>query len=102
VVAVAVDFRKGCYTGQELTARIDSRGGNVPRRLRRLRLGEAMAVDDLVTFDGKEIGHITSVAGATSGAGTDDVALAYIARAIEPPCDVLVGGRPAHLEDITA
>jgi folate-binding Fe-S cluster repair protein YgfZ len=28
-----VSFTKGCYTGQELVARIDSRGGNVPRRL---------------------------------------------------------------------
>ena len=31
-----VSFTKGCYTGQELVARIDSRGGNVPRHLRRL------------------------------------------------------------------
>ncbi len=29
----AVSFTKGCYVGQELVARIDSRGGNVPRRL---------------------------------------------------------------------
>ncbi len=34
VVPVAVSFTKGCYTGQELVARIDSRGGNVPRHLR--------------------------------------------------------------------
>jgi folate-binding protein YgfZ len=33
VVARTVSFTKGCYTGQELVARIDSRGGNVPRRL---------------------------------------------------------------------
>ncbi len=32
----AVSFTKGCYTGQELVARIDSRGSNTPRRLRRL------------------------------------------------------------------
>ena len=29
-----VSFTKGCYTGQELVARIDSRGGHVPRHLR--------------------------------------------------------------------
>lgn len=29
-----VSFTKGCYTGQELVARIDARGGNVPRHLR--------------------------------------------------------------------
>jgi folate-binding protein YgfZ len=33
VVGRTVNFTKGCYTGQELVARIDSRGGNVPRRL---------------------------------------------------------------------
>jgi folate-binding protein YgfZ len=33
VVPRTVSFTKGCYTGQELVARIDSRGGNVPRRL---------------------------------------------------------------------
>ena len=38
VVPVAASFTKGCYTGQELVARIDSRGGHVPRHLRRLRL----------------------------------------------------------------
>lgn len=34
LIDVSVNFDKGCYTGQELVARIDSRGGNVPRRLR--------------------------------------------------------------------
>ena len=29
----SVSFTKGCYTGQELVARLDSRGNNVPRRL---------------------------------------------------------------------
>jgi folate-binding protein YgfZ len=28
-----VSFTKGCYTGQELVARLDARGNNVPRRL---------------------------------------------------------------------
>ena len=31
VVAVAVDFRKGCYPGQELVERMDSRGAAAPR-----------------------------------------------------------------------
>lgn len=30
----SISFTKGCYTGQELVARIDARGGNVPRLLR--------------------------------------------------------------------
>ena len=36
LIEQTVSFTKGCYTGQELVARIDSRGGHVPRRLRRL------------------------------------------------------------------
>src|SRR5690606_4763618 len=31
VIDASVSFTKGCFTGQELVARIDSRGGNVPR-----------------------------------------------------------------------
>ena len=30
----SVSFTKGCYTGQELVARVDSRGNNTPRQLR--------------------------------------------------------------------
>ncbi len=33
LVERTVSFTKGCYTGQELVARIDARGSNVPRRL---------------------------------------------------------------------
>jgi folate-binding protein YgfZ len=33
LVERSVSFAKGCYTGQELVARVDSRGNNVPRRL---------------------------------------------------------------------
>jgi folate-binding protein YgfZ len=33
-VHFAVSFNKGCYTGQELMARLDARGNNVARRLR--------------------------------------------------------------------
>ena len=31
VVAVTVNFRKGCYPGQELVERMDSRGARAPR-----------------------------------------------------------------------
>ena len=34
LVEHAVSFTKGCYTGQELVARLDARGNNVARRLR--------------------------------------------------------------------
>ena len=34
VTLLAVDFKKGCYPGQELVERMDSRGADAPRRLR--------------------------------------------------------------------
>ena len=44
LVARTVSFTKGCFTGQELVARIDSRGGHVPRHLRRVVLDELAPV----------------------------------------------------------
>jgi folate-binding protein YgfZ len=83
LVPVAVSFTKGCYTGQELVARIDSRGGNVPRHLRRLsaRPDTAMAVGDALFAGDREVGRVTSAATGASG----PVGLAYLARAVEAP-----------------
>ena len=85
LVAAAVSFTKGCYTGQELVARIDSRGGNVPRRLRGVISTEAsgpLAVGQPVLHEGKEIGRLTSVAVSPLRGW---VGLAYIKRGNEPP-----------------
>jgi folate-binding protein YgfZ len=96
IVDRTVSFTKGCFTGQELVARIDSRGGNVPRHLRGVRLSaEAPAGADVVV-GGKVVGALTSVAG--------DVALAYIARDVEPPADAVLrwdaGEAPASIETL--
>lgn len=72
IIDRTVSFTKGCYTGQELVARIDSRGGNVPRHLRVLTVDPSAAVGDPVVVDGREVGTLTSVAGT--------VALAYVHR----------------------
>jgi len=90
VVAASVSFTKGCFTGQELVARIDSRGGHVPRHLRGLDIAgpAAPAPGDPVAVDSKEVGHVTSVA-PRPGGGT--VALAVIGRAVEPPAAAEVG-----------
>lgn len=58
-----VSFTKGCYTGQELVARIDSRGSNVPRHLVGLRLGGPTPAGAVLRdADGAEVGVVTSVA----------------------------------------
>lgn len=89
VVERSVSFTKGCFTGQELVARIDSRGGNVPRHLRGLVIhGAAPPAGAEVMVDDKVVGAITSSAMSdTLGA---PIALAYIRRAVEPPTAVTV------------
>lgn len=66
----AVSFTKGCYTGQELVARMDSRVAEPPRRL--VRLQGDWKVGDPIVVDGAEVGSVTS---AAAGA-----ALGYVKR----------------------
>jgi tRNA-modifying protein YgfZ len=77
-----VSFTKGCYTGQELVARVDSRGDHTPQRLRRLDLveGTLEVGEELLDDDGKTVGRITSVHA--------DQALGWVARAIEVGAEV--------------
>jgi folate-binding protein YgfZ len=85
VIETAVSFTKGCYTGQELVARIDSRGGNVPRPLRVLRLeGRAEPGAEVLGADGSVVGTVTSAAA--------DVAMARLARKVEPGAEISVAG----------
>lgn len=87
IVDDAVSFTKGCYTGQELVARIDSRGGNVPQRLVRLTIADGLPPTGSILVAGeKTVGTVTS---AATTAGTTH-ALAYLARAIETPSVVAV------------
>lgn len=82
----SASFTKGCYTGQELVARIDSRGGNVPRHVRVLRLDSPVHVGARVEHDGHDVGEVTS---AVAG-GRRSVALAVLARSVVPPASVTI------------
>jgi folate-binding protein YgfZ len=103
VIDASVSFTKGCFTGQELVARIDSRGGNVPRRLRGLVIasGERPPAGAPVVAGGAEVGKVSSAARAPGGGA---VALAYVGRAVSPPADVEVstpaGAVPAALVEV--
>jgi len=80
-----VSFTKGCYTGQELVARLDVRGGNVAWRLRGVVLdpaAESPAGARLFAGE-REVGRLTSV--AWSPGFTAPVALAYVRRDVVPP-----------------
>jgi folate-binding protein YgfZ len=87
IIDKSVSFTKGCYTGQELVARVDSRGNNTPRRLRLVRIdaGVPEAGSELIVDD-KVVGKLTSVAPADGGA----VALAFVQRAVTPPAAAVV------------
>ncbi len=102
-----VSFTKGCFTGQELVARLDARGSKVAHHLRGVVLEEAGRqmpvgpdqVASLVgcpvsTADGQhEVGHLSSVAWSPARGGP--VALAVLHRRVEPPDPVLVAWSPA-------
>ncbi len=81
-----VSFTKGCYTGQELVARVDSRGDHTPQHLRHLTSSSPLAPGDVLSLDGKQVGTVTSVA--------DTAALAWVARSVEPGATVLAGDNP--------
>ena len=58
---VAVSFTKGCYPGQELVERMDSRGTAAPRSLRLIHVADGARVGGPVVLDGQEIGIYTSI-----------------------------------------
>ena len=93
-MAASVSFTKGCYTGQELVARVDSRTAGAPFRLRVLAPGPgaaAVAVGDPVLHDGTDRGVVTSVAATAAG----PLVLARVHRAVADGDEVLVGGATA-------
>jgi folate-binding protein YgfZ len=106
VVDRAVSFTKGCYTGQELVARLDARGARVPKRLRgvvfppaapgaaEVGVGLELAVGD------KVVGALTSVAWSPATGGP--VGLAYVRREVEPPSECSTGAGPARIVALPA
>ena len=96
IIDESVSFTKGCFVGQELVARIDSRGGNVPRRLRAIVLDGPVAVGAPVEADGPA-GSITSVAVLD---GWGPVGLAFCGRRVEPGARVTVAGVPGTVHEL--
>lgn len=115
VLDTSVSFTKGCYTGQELVMRIDSRGGNVPHPLRGVVIatnvlppvGASIVLggdtsDGADGRDAKEVGRLTSIAESLDRHAP--VALAPVSRRVEPPVDVRVvwddRSVPARVEEL--
>lgn len=89
VIDTSVSFTKGCYTGQELVARVDSRGGNVPKPIRLVHIdGEVEPpAGATIEVEGRDSGTLTSIATGPDGRV---VALAIVARRVEPPAEVTI------------
>jgi tRNA-modifying protein YgfZ len=93
-VEAAVDYRKGCYLGQEVVARLHYRG-QAPRLLRSLVLPPTPACRPglEVRFENRAAGRLTSV--AFSQRGDRQVGLAMLQRRASEP------GTRVELEDGT-
>lgn len=88
LVGEAVSFTKGCYLGQELVARIDSRG-HVNKTLRQIAFPESgPGPGDEVTRDGTAVGVLGTVAPVAQGV----LALAMLRREVAAGDRVMAAG----------
>ena len=93
LVGETISFQKGCFLGQELVARLDSRGGRVNHHLRILRFdGAAPGTGKAIIKDGEQVGTMTSGAG--------EVGLGLLHRGVEPGERVTVEERRALVEAV--
>ena len=96
LVERSVSFTKGCYTGQELVARLDSRGNKVPKHLRIICSTTEINKGDLVEVNAETVGEITSA----SSFEDEFVGLAYISRKIEPPLEGNISKDPITINQL--
>lgn len=68
-----ISFNKGCYIGQEIIARMESRG-KLAKQLVTLTANSELTVGAEILADGRKVGNITSAAVGPDGA----VALGYV------------------------
>ncbi|MBI0445023.1 folate-binding protein YgfZ [Deinococcus sp. DB0503] len=86
----AISYRKGCYVGQEIMARLEARG-NARYHLARLS-GEALPDHAEVTREGRVVGQAGLCAGGLS--------LARLRKELVPGDTVEVGGVPATVQPL--
>lgn len=103
-VDLSVSFTKGCYVGQELVARMDSRGGTAPRQLRGVTVRTNVLPPEgaAVIHDGRDRGRLASV-----GESLDlraPVALALVHRSVPVGAEVELcwdgGSAPAQVVEL--
>ncbi len=92
-----VSFNKGCYTGQEIIARMESRG-RLAKRLVRLQSASLLEMGANLTADGKQAGTITSVSDGPRG----PLALGYVKTSFleDDSPDLFAGDVPVRVTPI--
>lgn len=91
IVEGSASFTKGCYVGQELVARVDSRGSNTPERLRRLASphpAHTPATGTSLLMGTDVVGRVTSAAPLPDGRW---VGLGYLHRGVQVPNTATLG-----------
>ncbi len=95
LMATHISLTKGCYVGQEIVARIDSRG-HTNRALTGLVFGEGdvpasgdKIFADEAGGDGRETGRITSVVAASPAMSGRPIALGYVRHEHRAPGSIL-------------
>ena len=87
ILDFSVSFTKGCYTGQELVARMDSRKGGTPYRLVKISGTSGMTASQGVLLnDGEEIGTITSEIVIDN----DFFGLGFLKRGVDSPTEAQI------------
>lgn len=93
----AVSFAKGCYVGQEIIARMESRG-RIAKKLMGLRLSGPVTLPAALTSEDKHAGDLTSV---VFSPGLDSyIALGYVRSGHEPGAVLETGEQTATIVDL--
>ncbi|NIP27138.1 MAG: glycine cleavage system protein T, partial [Phycisphaerae bacterium] len=88
-----VSFNKGCYTGQEVIARMESRG-RIAKQLVKLSPDAPLEIGAEIRADGKKAGQVTSTADGPQGA----LALGYVKSAfLENGHTITAGETPTKI-----
>ena len=97
ILDFSVSFTKGCYTGQELVARMDSRKGGTPYRLVKISGTSGMTASQGVLLnDGEEIGTITSEIIIDN----DYFALGFLKRGVNTPTEAQIVGEDSNEKSV--
>lgn len=82
-----ISFVKGCYTGQELVARVHNRGAAPTKRLVALTASDPLSPGATLELQGEPVGEVTSISPQTGEA------LGYLARKVATPASLISAGQ---------